>query len=71
MNFANNMIERGKRDAARSPAVQQHGTAAYNAFQQGKILTGARCVCVTSVFFFFCFDVVIRKSLRYFIVRAR
>ncbi len=42
MNFASNMVERGRLDAARSPAVAQHGTAAYNAFQSGQFKTGIR-----------------------------
>jgi hypothetical protein len=36
-------MQRGASDAARSPAVKQHGTAAYNAFNQGKVGTGIRC----------------------------
>ena len=44
MNFAGNIIDRGRQDALRSPAVAQHGAAAYDAFKQGNFGTGVRCV---------------------------
>jgi hypothetical protein len=43
-------MQRGASDAARSPAVKQHGTAAYNAFNQGKVGTGIRCAKDISFF---------------------
>ena len=62
-SITNSIMQRGARDAARSPAVKEHGTAAYNAFNQGKVGTGIRCV---KHFLFILF--VTAQSLRSFFI---